>query len=565
MTPLTLPKQSIKSGTGIQIRAVKEDYAPAEQSFTMDDVLAATKSGSGTLTVNFALTRIHLAAPVLVTSAVDGAQVFIDNQLAGPAPIQQTVAFSRADSNASWNSVEIRIEKPRYLTLTRHLTFDDAAANSSSPQPWKIEFAPSEIERDMSVEFKANIPDATVSINDVPIGTTPLKQTLVFTRTNATQPWSVKTVKIAKEGFEHRPPDKDADPVYVRTLTADDAAVGQVSADYFVPVRFVSVPLRTFTIQNDKLGVQTEKVMAEVSQLEQGRAPTQFTTAKPENPLVVSRISVIPDQPDQIVYTIPKREERPTSANPDDLGEIIGANIWQSGGTSQRPKTFGSQFDIDPFVTADGRWIYFSSDRLRTRCIWRMPVGGGTSLTRITGDFSSIDTEPAVSADESKLAYTSRPVGALPTSPSYIWIANFDGTLPTQTREGQSPAWSPDGKKIAFVSTEKKIWVMDADGGNPTELTQGDWNDCCPIWTPLGKHIIFASDRGLSDIKQHNYDIWMIASDGSGETQLTRNGSYDSSPAISPDGRFLYFFSNRGSQKTGQEALQIYRLDLPGE
>jgi Tol biopolymer transport system component len=104
---------------------------------------------------------------------------------------------------------------------------------------------------------------------------------------------------------------------------------------------------------------------------------------------------------------------------------------------------------------------------------------------------------------------------------------------------------------------------MDPDGGNPTQLTQGDWNDCSPIFTPSGKHIVFASDRGLNDVKKRNYDIWMITKDGSSETQLTRNGSYDFSPAVSSDGRFLYFFSNRGAQKPGQESLQIFRLDLP--
>ncbi|HWF17889.1 MAG TPA: hypothetical protein VG754_01395, partial [Verrucomicrobiae bacterium] len=93
----------------------------------------------------------------------------------------------------------------------------------------------------------------------------------------------------------------------------------------------------------------------------------------------------------------------------------------------------------------------------------------------------------------------------------------------------------------------------------------GDSIEANPVWTPTGKHIVFASDRAQNDLKQKNYDIWISDADGSKQTQLTSNGSFDASPAISSDGKYLYFFSNRGAQRTGQESLQIFRLELPSE
>jgi TolB protein len=82
------------------------------------------------------------------------------------------------------------------------------------------------------------------------------------------------------------------------------------------------------------------------------------------------------------------------------------------------------------------------------------------------------------------------------------------------------------------------------------------------VWTPDGSRIIYASNRGLNEDQEPNFDIWMMNEDGTGQTQLTINGSYDSRPAISRDGRYIYFISNRGAQRENQETLQIWRIEL---
>ncbi len=560
VTPLVVNKVPVKADQLVTVRVSKEGYDSEERTFTLDDIRTLTRQHSDAWKLDVALAPIQRSATLLVT-ANEGAQVFVDNRPAGPVPCSQSVTFNRGNKSAPWSTVQVRVEKPLYLTLTRKLTAEEAAQHAGG-EAWRIEFAMPEIQRPIPVDIQANVPGATVSVAGADVGLAPLKHTFVFTRADGTKPWQTVQLKISKDGFEYRPPDKDATPDFVMDVTVERATAGQISANEFVPVRFVLSSVRYYAISADAVVVQTTNILAEISQLEQDRPATQVTLAKPDNPLVVSRICAVPDQPDKIVFSIPKRESRPSS-NTTTLSEIIGANLCLSSGPAQTPMTDGQQYDLDPFVSADGRWIFYSSDRLGKRCIWRMPANGRGGITKITGNLSTIDTEPALSPDGLKLAYTSRPIGARVNSPPYIWIANADGSLPTQVREGQSPGWSPDGKQVVFVSPEQKIWVMDPDGGNPTQLTQGDWNDCSPIFTPSGKHIVFASDRGLNDVKKRNYDIWMITKDGSSETQLTRNGSYDFSPAVSSDGRFLYFFSNRGAQKPGQESLQIFRLDLP--
>jgi Tol biopolymer transport system component len=91
-----------------------------------------------------------------------------------------------------------------------------------------------------------------------------------------------------------------------------------------------------------------------------------------------------------------------------------------------------------------------------------------------------------------------------------------------------------------------KIWTMSPDSSQPIQLTQAaDCNDIDACWSPDGKQILFASDRGQANGVQ-NFDIWLINSDGSNPKQLTTNGSRDDKPIFSKDGKAVYFRSNRG-------------------
>src|SRR5580765_4216813 len=108
----------------------------------------------------------------------------------------------------------------------------------------------------------------------------------------------------------------------------------------------------------------------------------------------------------------------------------------------------------------------------------------------------------------------------------------------------QAPVWSPDGRRIAFLSRRdggKEIYVVNADGSGQRRLT-GDARfpaytgaKSTPTWSPNGRQILFEGGPGAYR------PVYVVNADGSGQRRLARNGS---SPAWSPDGRTIAFFSD---------------------
>ena len=119
-----------------------------------------------------------------------------------------------------------------------------------------------------------------------------------------------------------------------------------------------------------------------------------------------------------------------------------------------------------------------------------------------------------------------------------------------------SPSWSPDGKKVAYVSFEDRkpvIYVHELATGRRIALSNQKGNNSAPGWSPDGKKL------AISLSKDGNTQIYSINSDGSGLQRLTRGRTIDTEPQYSPDGRFIYFTSDRGGQP------QIYRMSTDGE
>ncbi len=117
------------------------------------------------------------------------------------------------------------------------------------------------------------------------------------------------------------------------------------------------------------------------------------------------------------------------------------------------------------------------------------------------------------------------------------------------------PAWSPDGKTLAFVSLRdgiQKIYIMDENGNNLRRLTDTVRVEAQPSWSPDGTRIAFVSGDNVTT------QIYIMNSDGTEVTQVTNGPGFNENPTWSPDGTMLAFWSNRSGN------LQIYIIRLDG-
>ena len=126
-------------------------------------------------------------------------------------------------------------------------------------------------------------------------------------------------------------------------------------------------------------------------------------------------------------------------------------------------------------------------------------------------------------------------------------------TVTTSPEPLISPAWSPDGERLAYVSFEDKkpvIYLQNLADGRRRAVAKFRGSNSAPAWSPDGKTL------AVTLSKDETSQIYMLDLDSGAATRFTRGGALDTEPLFSPDGRWLFFTSDRGGSP------QIYKASL---
>ena len=220
---------------------------------------------------------------------------------------------------------------------------------------------------------------------------------------------------------------------------------------------------------------------------------------------------------------------------PDDAG-VAQVRVVDLAQKQSIPVTSGPAAASRPRWSPKGDQIVYAVDG---QGIWSVSPVGGEARRIVESGFN-----PNFSRDGTRLVFEKR---------DGLWTAGADGSNPQRVQGStplpypmaRGPAFSPDGREIAFFQTEAgpngDLWAISSTGGTPRRLTsdlrEGGW----PVWTRDGRSIIYSSARAGSRT------LWQVSATGGSPVPLTVGAGEDDEPELSADGVRLAYSNVRNT------------------
>ena len=249
--------------------------------------------------------------------------------------------------------------------------------------------------------------------------------------------------------------------------------------------------------------------------------------------------------------------DSPQIASVGEDGTVTGAGYGHAKVTATAPggKTaIADVYVVGEIVVASSRAAPSTPGKFQLYAVERSNLAQLTKLTPATDTASASD--PAFSPDGSRIAFVSQRDGN-----AEIYVMNADGTGTTRVSSDPQPdgrpSFMPDGQSLVFHSSrtagKQEIWAVNVDGTALTQLTRDSVNSS-PAVSPDGQIIAYVSTRNKDG------DIWLMNRDGTNQRQFTRSPQQrESEPRFLRDGTLVYLAERREGNRTVQ---QVIRADL---
>ncbi len=260
------------------------------------------------------------------------------------------------------------------------------------------------------------------------------------------------------------------------------------------------------------------------------------------------------------------------ASSTDAVPRVEVRSLADVGAVRASPPLYTSKdtMGLEPTWMPDGSGLIFVSQTKNSAKALMQTMGKSPAQTNFlaeAGDPYLVAEWPAMSPDGQTMAMSLVNVARFESGwrsarhfDHALGMSDLLGTGVTVVGSGSAPAFSPDGRRIAFSRTtgsHAHVFVANADGSEAHQITEGPADDVEPAWSPDGRYLAFCSAHGNDD-KYVQANLFAVRPDGSGLVQLTEGDHMSSRPAWGKDG-FVYFHAN------ATDRFHIWRVRVQGD